>query len=150
MNSQHLVTHGMSNTDEYNIWRKIKNRCLCKTNDSYENYGARGITISNEWQDSFETFYKDIGPRPSKKHSVDRIDNNGNYCKENCRWATKIEQSNNTRRNIYLEYDGKNLTITDWSKLIGLDYRILSYRFKKGWSSEKILTTPKFSRENKQ
>jgi len=91
------ITHGMSNTTEYEIWASMKQRCLNNNDAAYKNYGGRGITICQEWIDSFETFYLDMGDRP-KGRSIDRKNNNGPYCKENCRWGTRSEQTRNSRR----------------------------------------------------
>ncbi len=138
---EHLITHGMSKSSEHTIWRKIKNRCFCVTNDSYQNYGGRGITMCQRWADSFENFYHDMGPRPSKEHSIDRIDNNGNYSPENCRWATRKEQNSNSRRNNFVEFRGERLTITEWSNRLNIHPRTIKYRLDNGWSIEDTMTT---------
>lgn len=101
-NNCRLVRHGMfiggkKATTEYVIWNGMKQRCLNEKESSFINYGGRGIKICKEW-DSFERFYKDMGKRPAGK-SIDRIDNDGDYCKKNCKWSTDKEQANNTRRN---------------------------------------------------
>ena len=93
------TTHGLTKTPEYQTWAGIKKRCLNSKNKDYHHYGGRGITICKRWLNSFENFLEDMGERPSKNHSIDRIDNNSNYCKENCRWATQKEQKRNTRKN---------------------------------------------------
>lgn len=89
--------HGMSRTPEYKTWRHMKERCLNKNDVSYSIYGGRGITVCSEWVNSFETFLKDMGKKPSKMHQIDRIDNDGNYCKDNCRWVLPCENSQNRR-----------------------------------------------------
>lgn len=87
-----VTTHGLSRTPTYYIWMAIKQRCYNHNTTFYKYYGGRGIEMSAEWND-FETFLADMGERPSKNHSIDRIDNDGNYCKENCQWLTKAENS---------------------------------------------------------
>lgn len=130
------VTHGMRNSSEYSIWCDIKTRCYNKARQHYHYYGGRGIEMSPEWRDSFEAFYRDMGPRPSPKHSIDRRDNNLGYSKENCRWATRIEQANNTQRNIYIEFLGDKKTLSEWCKELGLHYKTVYRRLKRGMSFE--------------
>jgi len=89
------ITHGMTQSAEYNIWGKMKSRCYAKSNNRYYRYGGRGIKVCDRWLHSFENFYADMGPRPTKKHSIDRINNDGNYEPSNCRWATPKEQVDN-------------------------------------------------------
>ena len=93
------LKHGASKTIEYSSYLSMIRRCMSKKHCSYKNYGGRGILVCKEWLNSFENFYKDMGPRPSKNHSIDRINVNGNYTKENCKWSTRSEQQKNKRRN---------------------------------------------------
>jgi len=131
--------HNKTNTAEYRIWCGIKARVRNKT---LLNYGGRGISICNSWLNSFDQFYRDMGDRPSVKHSIDRMDNDKNYCKSNCHWATAKEQANNRRNSIRIEYKGITMTIAQWSIDTGVKWSTLYGRiFKSKWSIEKSLTT---------
>jgi hypothetical protein len=118
----------------------MKSRCLNPSDKSYNDYGGRGIKICDKWLESFESFYKDIGPRPSSKYSINRIDNNGNYDPKNCNWALRKEQNRNKRSNINLTYNGKTQCIVDWSRELGIKRTTLSRRIERGWSVERALT----------
>jgi len=95
-----MIKHKVLSPREYNTWINIKQRCYNKNDPAYKYYGGRGITLCKEWENSFEAFLNDVGRRPTSKHSIDRIDNSGNYEPSNCRWATHKEQGRNTRRVI--------------------------------------------------
>lgn len=136
----------MTYTPEWTAWTAIKRRCLNSNTPEYPNYGGRGISVCQRWLDKFENFYEDIGVRPSKKHSIDRIDVNGNYEPSNCRWATVSEQQNNRRNNVRLEFNGLEMTISEWAKRLRMNNSIIESRLRKGWSIEAALTYPKFSR----
>ena len=126
------ITHNMSKSKEHKAWRHIKERCFNPNSDCYNNYGARGITMCQRWKDSFENFYADMGKAPSAKHSVDRIDVNGNYEPGNCRWATDKQQSRNRRITYYITYNGESRSTCDWEDLLGLKRGRLRAAYKKG------------------
>ena len=99
--------HGMYKSSEYGIRKNMVNRCYNPKNKRYPNYGGRGIKVCDRWLESFENFYEDMGHRPSNKHSIDRIDNNGNYEPDNCRWADNIIQNRNKQDNLKVDYKNK-------------------------------------------
>jgi hypothetical protein len=106
----------------------------------YPDYGARGIQICERWDNSFEAFYADMGPRPGPEYSIDRRDVNGHYEPGNCRWATDTEQANNKRNNHYIEHNGERKTITQWAQEVGLHPSTIRQRLKLGWSTERAMT----------
>lgn len=137
------ITHGRSKTRTYNIWCAMKERCNTMSVAGYKNYGGRGIIVCDRWLHSFENFLEDMGECPSKNHSIDRIDINGNYEPSNCRWATTKEQGNNTRRNVRIEHNGEMKTISEVSDIVGLPYRTIYYRiFAYGWTPDRAVSTP--------
>ena len=123
-------THGMCNTPEYKIWRGMKERCFNKASERYNCYGGRGITVCDEWRNSFEAFYTDMGTRPNQSYSIDRIDFNGNYCKENCRWATTEEQSSNKTTNVFVIIDGEKLTLSQVARKFNINYKALHKKYR--------------------
>lgn len=133
------VTHGLSHTPEYSAWKGMKRRCYSEKDPYYKDYGGRGITVCDEWRTSFEAFYRDMGPRPSNQHSLDRRENDKGYYKDNCRWATKIEQSSNTRKNLFHLYNGMYRTLAGWCREFGLDYHRSYGRMQIGWSISEII-----------
>lgn len=137
-----LTTHGMRHTAEYRIWRGVKDRCLNPNIKDFPNYGGRGITLCDAWNNSFEEFFNDMGPRPSPAHSIDRIDNNGPYSPQNCRWAVAEVQHSNTRANRHISFQGETKTLTQWARITGIAKDTLHYRLKAGWSIERALTEP--------
>jgi hypothetical protein len=134
-----VKTHGMSNTVEFSTWTDIKSRCYNKNLKHYSRYGGRGIKVCQRWLDSFENFYKDMGKRPSDNHSIERIDNDGDYSPNNCKWATLIEQANNKRTSHYITIKGKTKTIAEWSKITGLSIAMIWYRIKAGYTKESLI-----------
>lgn len=116
--------------DEYRIFMAMKNRCYNINTKKYPIYGGRGIFVCEKWRNNYSEFLKDMGRRPSKNHSIDRIDVYGNYEPNNCRWATAEQQANNKTNSIYIEYLGKTLTITQWHKECGYKKSLRTFRRK--------------------
>ena len=132
-----VKTHGMTKTKTYISWEKMKQRCLNLNHPNYKYYGNRGITICEEWL-KFKNFYQDMGTRPEEK-SIDRINNNKGYYKENCCWSTMKEQANNRRSNHLITYKGKIQNITQWAKELNMKSFTIQNRIRRGWSIEKAL-----------
>lgn len=132
--------HGKSRTRTYRIWQHILDRCCNKNNTGFKYYGGRGITVCEQWT-NFENFFNDMGECPPNK-SIDRINNDDGYKKDNCRWATQVEQNRNTRQNVYLAHLGKTKTVAEWAKALNMRHDVLSWRLNHGWSIEKTLSTP--------
>lgn len=115
-------------------------RCRNPTDKAYRNYGARGITVCQKWIDSFFAFLADVGSRPSGSHSIDRIDNNGNYEPGNCRWATFKQQQRNRSDNRLLTAFGKTMCVADWADESGLTAGLINCRLRYGWSHEEAVS----------
>lgn len=140
-----VYKHGMTHTPTYSSWTAINSRCRSESNSNFKHYGSRGISVCGRWQRSFEAFLKDMGERPSLTHTIDRIDNDGNYEPGNCRWATRSQQRKNQRPNTrgrLIEFSGLCLSIKWWAIRLGIDERTLGHRIRKGWPIEKALTHP--------
>lgn len=121
----------------------MKERCTNPNDKSFYRYGGRGITVCDRWQ-SFDNFYKDMGEPPTLKHSIDRINVNGDYKPNNCRWATTKEQANNTRSNTYFTIDNRTQSLKMWCDEKGVNYKRVWSRIRQlGWTLEKALTTEK-------
>jgi hypothetical protein len=136
-----VTRHGKRKTPEYAAWRSALKRCHSPREKSYRNYGARGIAVCERWQ-SFENFYADMGPRPSPDHSLDRIDNDGNYEPANCRWATKSEQSLNTRSNFIITAFGRTAPLGAFVSSKSNGFQLAWQRMRRGWEPERALTEP--------
>lgn len=134
------TTHGGTGTPEFQAWHNMKQRCENPNHRQFHVYGGRGIQVCARWA-SFENFLADMGPRPSPDHSIDRYpDQNGNYCPENCRWATQKQQTRNMRRNVNITYRGVTRCATDWAILLGLDPSTIIRRHRLRWSVPDILS----------
>lgn len=148
-NRKHGLTKQNQKPAEFTVWVLMRTRCQDPDASSYPHYGGRGITVCERWASSFEAFMKDMGPRPSESHQLDRIDNNGPYSPENCRWTDKVTQMNNTRVNHLLTLDGTTRTIANWSRATGIRPETIRQRISKlGWDVERALTTPPRQRRN--
>jgi hypothetical protein len=146
----HATTRNRSN--EYKIWEHMKARCYRATGDHFEGYGARGITVCDRWlngengKTGFECFYEDMGPRPSKKHSINRKDNDGPYHPDNCSWATGKEQQRNTRGNRVVVVDGESMPLVVACERYGANYFLVHNRLSRGWPITRALVELPYGR----
>ena len=140
---QNKPKHGMSYSRIYQTWADMKGRCYNQNNQSFKNYGGRGIKVCDEWKNDFKTFYDWAMSNGYEDHlTIDRKDANGNYEPSNCRWATYKVQENNTRRNHFLTYNGKTQTMKEWAEEVNINYNTLVGRINRlHWTVEKALTT---------
>lgn len=134
--------HGRSGTKEFRAWSSMIGRCYRLSDPHYPAWGGRGISVCDRWRDSFVAFLEDMGEAPSPGHTLERINNDGQYCKENCRWALHAEQARNTRRNRRLTFNGRTMILSDWAREIGLEANVLSTRLRRGWTVEEAISTP--------
>ncbi len=139
-------THGVSYSSEYRVWVDMKIRCYDINNKRYKDYGGRGIKICDRWlnkENGLQNFLNDMGKKPSSKYSIERINNNGDYVPENCRWATMKEQGCNRRNSRYITYKGKTQILIDWCNELNLLYETIRNRlYLYGWSIEEAFETP--------
>jgi len=143
LNSRDVIRRNL-----YNRWYKIIDRCYNRENISFNNYGGRGIKVCDAWRNSFESFYNwslENGYNPNL--TIDRINNDGNYNPENCRWVDLYVQANNKRNNVFIEYNNKKYTFKEAGKILNMDENSVRSRKKRGWSDEKIMTTPRTDNE---
>jgi hypothetical protein len=134
--------HGMSDTPEFHTYMTMRARCYRSNMKQYANYGGRGIKVCDRWLASFESFYEDMGPRPTARHSLDRIDVNGDYEPGNVRWATDDVQARNKRDNRLITAFGRTQCITDWANECGLSSGVIASRIKRGWAISVAVSTP--------
>ena len=132
--------HGLSNTRIHRIWAGMKDRCYNPNTPKYSRYGARGIRVCDEWLNSLEAFYEwAMANGYADNLTIDRIDNDGNYCPENCRWSTNEDQCNNRGHHIFLEINGETKTVAQWAKETGIGYRTIHARYNRGWTGESLI-----------
>lgn len=151
---QRVVKHGQARvknrTKAYNTWAKVVRRCTVPSALDYSRYGGRGIKVAPEWQgeNGFTNFYSCVGDPPTPQHSIERVDNSGDYEPGNVCWATDAEQRRNKRTNHFITFQGQTLCITDWARKIGIKYDTLKNRLNLyGWTIERALTTPTLTRK---
>lgn len=138
----HTTRESKDSASEYFIWSSMKARCANPKNASYKRYGARGIDVCDRWLSSYEDFFNDMGARPSKEHSLDRIDTNKGYFPENCRWADKFQQAE-TRTNVRrIDVSGRVMTAAAWSREYGVPAMAIRNRIDAGWSAEDAVMKP--------
>lgn len=150
---KHSFKHGHSGlnvTSEYMIWANMNQRCNNKNNTHFKDYGGRGIFVCEKWISSFSDFFKEMGSRPSKKHTLDRIDNNKGYCIENCKWSTRKEQIENRRTSLKINFNGEIKSLKDWSDHYSISYKLLHKRlFSCKWPIEKALSSNMYDTKGK-
>lgn len=145
--------HGMEGTSEYRTWIDMKRRCHQPQRPDYKRYGARGIYVCDRWRfgedgiNGFVLFLRDMGPRPSPAHTIDRKDNDGPYSPDNCEWTTKIKQGRNIRTNVFIEFRGKTVTLKEAAEMAGINYQTLFSRIHlRGWSVNQAFAKPILSK----
>lgn len=139
---QKTTKHGLVKSIAYKRWQSMLGRCFQPSTFQFAQYGGRGITCDVSWK-IFTNFHNDMGEPPTPKHTLDRINPNKNYFKENCRWATRKEQANNRRNNRILEYKGENKTVSEWANVLNMDEELIRGRLKLNWPVQEIFETPK-------
>lgn len=140
-----MKTKHENRTRAHVVWDNMKRRCLKANHPKYPSYGGRGITVCERWM-SFENFLEDMGQPPTGM-TLERKNNNGNYDKDNCCWATRKIQQNNRRTNSYISFHGETRTVSQWAERIGIKNNTLLYRLRRGWNVSRALTAETYSNE---
>jgi hypothetical protein len=138
----------MGSLPEYGVWKAMMGRCYNPNNNMFKHYGSRGIAVCDRWRGrtGFANFMADMGNRPSPKHSIERIDNNGPYSPSNCKWATLDEQLANRRNSVFMTLDGETRTASQWAAILGISPHVLYNRRRQGWPDSRALTQPTIRR----
>lgn len=134
--------HGLHRSTEYNSWASMKSRCSNKKHPNFKHYGGRGIVVCQAWHASFSAFLRDVGPSPGPEYSLERVDNDRGYEPGNVRWATPLEQAQNTRASHLVEVGGETLSVHAWSRRTGISVSSIYSRVKRGWSWPEAVSTP--------
>lgn len=135
---------------EWRSWLAMRQRCSNPRTVGWADYGGRGIKVCRRWKSSFANFLKDMGPKPTPQHSIDRKDVDKNYTPSNCRWATKLDQARNCRSNRYVTFNKKTMCLSAWADETGLSESLIRARLNIGWTVQKTLTTPRGARRHDQ
>lgn len=141
--TRRFTTHGYTRTPTYWSWRSMLARCYNPKCVGYARWGGRGIKVCDRWRSSFQNFFADLGERPPGT-TLGRRRNNEDYSPDNCRWETREQQGNNTRRNVFMTYNGETLTASQWAKKAGVNYHTLWRRVKEGWPAEYVLSASRW------
>jgi len=140
--SKAKTTHGLSGEKLYKVWGAIKERCYNPNNRSFKDYGFRGIKMCSQWKTSFKKFYNWAIENGYKEGlTIERHNVNGNYTPKNCGWIPKKDQSKNRTNSVRIEYNGDSKTSTEWSEITNIPSQVITQRVRRGWSSERTLTT---------
>lgn len=137
--TKHGHCSGGKVTTEYTSYREMLDRCYSSKNEEYVNYGGRGIYVCDRWKESYKNFLDDMGLKPDRTYSIERINNDGGYEPDNCKWATPVEQGNNTRRNVRITLNGETKTQSQWARHFGIPETTIRGRRKRGLPVEQIL-----------
>lgn len=144
------LTHGMSYSREYCVWRNMLKRCLDPSHKGWHNYGGKGVKVCDRWLHSFENFYEDVGPRP-KGYQLDRINSNGNYCPENCRWTDLVTQRRNSKNIRPITVDGETKLMHEWAATSGIKIQTIRARLDRyGWDVKDAIFTPPTPRNERR
>lgn len=136
--------HNMHGTKEYAAWNNMWTRCTNPKSDRYQNYGGRGICVCKEWE-NFQNFIADMGLKPSADHSIGRINNDGNYCKENCRWETTDQQKINTSKSVLIEFNGLKKIASQWALEFGMSEFQIRQRYARGIKPPELFCKENFN-----
>lgn len=146
LNKSRALKHGHYNERLYKIWFDMKRRCYNKERKAYKYYGAKGITVCKEWLNNYNSFHDwALSHGYNNNLTLERIDFNGNYCPENCKWISQKEQTQNSSHNHFIKFNNKTLTITQWSKEIGIAPKTIRERLNKGWATNKVLSAQRYT-----